>query len=262
MLRRAPDWRACLTPTHSARYEERMDGFRCPKCRALSYPGLMGFPRCHRCHEQLRQCRYCLHQTGGLCRLDAPTRPRLTCEEGKPYCSAFASRLADHAPAGPLRRPFSGAARLTALSTAVVIVLAVIVAITARREALVPQIEANEAAVDLIDGRATATFSITSPQAEPRDRRTVFVRIDPEVGQYYVVEDCQPEPLGHSTGGPHEYRYELHGDQRLDLAVTLLSRGQPDTPRQVPLTLRLMAGRDIALGWATVPIVAGRAGSR
>ncbi|MBI5832614.1 MAG: hypothetical protein HZB16_09955 [Armatimonadetes bacterium] len=248
-----------LTPTGSARYEERMDGFRCPKCHALSYPGLMGFPRCHRCHEQLRQCRYCAHQTGGLCRLDDATRPRLRCEDGKPFCDAFGSGLADSSPAGPLRRPFSGAARVTALSTAVVIAMAILVAMAAQREALIPQIEANEAAIDLLDNRATATFSIVSTQADARDRRTVYVRVDPGIEEFYVIEEYAPAPLGYDQRDPRQLRYELSGDRRLDFSVTLLRRAEVATPRQAALTVRLLASHDMPLGSATVPIRAAGA---
>ncbi|MBI2302173.1 MAG: hypothetical protein HYU66_24995, partial [Armatimonadetes bacterium] len=67
-------------------------GICCPRCRAVSYPGLMGFPRCHKCHEQLRQCRYCAHQQDGLCLLDEAVWPRLEEDDGKPFCAAFASR--------------------------------------------------------------------------------------------------------------------------------------------------------------------------
>ena len=231
-----------------------MDGFRCPKCHALSYPGLMGFPRCHRCHEQLRQCRYCAHQTGGLCRLDTAGRPRLRCEDGKPFCDAFESRLADSSPAGPLRRPISGAARVTALSTAVVIAMAILVAMAARREALVPQIEANETSVDLLDSRATASFSVYAPYSDEHDRREAVLRIDPAIERFYAIEEYAPVPDGHPRDEVGPLRYELQGDRRLEFTVTLLRRAESATPRQTPLTVHLLAGNGLPLASATVPI--------
>ena len=38
-----------------------MAELRCPKCAAINPEGMMDFPRCHRCHENLRQCLYCRH---------------------------------------------------------------------------------------------------------------------------------------------------------------------------------------------------------
>jgi hypothetical protein len=38
-----------------------MAAVRCPKCGTINYEGIASYPRCRRCREQLRKCRYCSH---------------------------------------------------------------------------------------------------------------------------------------------------------------------------------------------------------
>jgi len=38
-----------------------MTVLKCPKCGKLCREGLVPFPRCGQCHEQLLKCRYCAH---------------------------------------------------------------------------------------------------------------------------------------------------------------------------------------------------------
>ncbi|HIE52701.1 MAG TPA: hypothetical protein EYP85_13175 [Armatimonadetes bacterium] len=55
----------------------------------------MGFPKCHKCHEQLRQCQYCRHWADGACTRPESERPPLQEEEGAPYRATFDSRLVE-----------------------------------------------------------------------------------------------------------------------------------------------------------------------
>lgn len=80
---------------------------RCPKCGAFNYEGFMNFPNCHRCHEPLRQCAYCVHFQG-RCSYPEKKRFPLVEEEGVRWCAAYESILAEPGPQGRgLQRPLA-----------------------------------------------------------------------------------------------------------------------------------------------------------
>ncbi len=235
-----------------------MDGYRCPRCSALSYPGLMGFPRCHRCHEQLRQCRYCTHESGGLCTLDETARGRLLQEDGRPYCRAFASRLVVTGDEDRFGRALLNPAWPTALLTAAVILLAALIAWAAGREALHPQLAAREALVTLREGRVAPTFLLSAPPNWSRQPRPVFIQVEPGLAPYYLVERIEPVPAAESTGGPKEVRYDLVSGQTMMIRLRLV-RGQIDPPPEMPVILSVLAGPDNRVSSARTLIRAGRA---
>ncbi len=43
-----------------------MRRLRCPRCQAVNYEGHITYPICHKCHENLQKCLYCLNFPGEL----------------------------------------------------------------------------------------------------------------------------------------------------------------------------------------------------
>jgi hypothetical protein len=227
-----------------------MEAYRCPHCQALSYPGLMGFPRCHRCHEQLRQCRYCLHQRGGLCQVEAAGRPRLQHEDGKPWCQAFASALADETPRTPLQG-LSGPARLAALAPVAVVLLGILLTVVLRGRPAPPQIETDNAMVRLVDGKAVASFSIDAANSGDR---FATVRIDRSALRFYSLEPPDPDPVGtgEASDGRPEYRFQLDRHHRLRLSIGLVPLGQPPETTAFKLTLVDDNGEEVSAAQALI----------
>ncbi|MCC7493444.1 MAG: hypothetical protein IT204_13905 [Fimbriimonadaceae bacterium] len=210
--------------------EATLEGVQCPKCRAVSYPGLMGFPRCHRCHEQLRQCRYCTHQARGLCRLAATPRPRLLAAEGKPYCEGFESSLRRGPVGSRFAQPLSGNARIVGLTAATVLLLTWLLWSTLGVERGL-RLELDEPRVWVQDGRARVGMTIAG---DPALLGTMELRLAGPALQHYTIED--PLPLAESIGLVARLRLDAQGTQRLQ--VTLVQR--PGAPGACPLTVNLV----------------------
>ncbi len=181
------------------------EGVQCPKCRVANYPGLMGYPRCHRCHEQLRQCRYCVHQSGGLCRLAVAQPPRLEAEEGKPYCEAFASRLTFSRQAAAANEAFGARARIVGFVAGLVVLLVWTLVAVVDRDLSGLRLEAADRVVYTEDDRAVIGFEVLG--GPPTG--WVWVSLDPAVLEFYSV--VAPA--------------ELAGSERPALAVRLNKRG-------------------------------------
>lgn len=71
-----------------------MAEIRCPRCGAINSEGLMDFPRCHRCHENLQRCLYCRHFAVERGECLHPTAQPLYVAEGERAlrCPFFLSR--------------------------------------------------------------------------------------------------------------------------------------------------------------------------
>lgn len=225
-----------------------MQGLRCPKCKAVSYPGLMGFPRCHRCHEQLRQCRYCRHQTGGLCQLDRVGAPPLLESDGRPYCESYepAERLTGGA--DPWRVPRPAQPWMLGSAALCVAALALALAVLVSREPTGARIEAHQASAAVVDGRAVATFTVVS------DRRrfdTVTVRIGGDALRHFELAESTPPPLRYvgATGG---WAYALPPDGRFLLRLTLTAR--PDAPPYEDLEVAVLGPDGVVESTARVGI--------
>ena len=196
------------------------EGVQCPKCRAVSYPGLMGFPRCHRCHEQLRQCRYCVHQTAGLCQLERAQRPRLQADEGKPFCEAFTSRLPPAALAAAAQSGLSERARGVWFGVVLAVVLGWVVLATVAGDGHDLRIEPEERVVHTEDGRAVLGFEISGGTAQGWAR----LCLDPAVLVFYSVVS----PIDLSGSPQPTARVPLNRRGRGQFGLTLLA--QPDAP--------------------------------
>ncbi|NUP99592.1 MAG: hypothetical protein HUU35_07025 [Armatimonadetes bacterium] len=209
------------------------NGVQCPKCRAISYPGLMGFPRCHRCHEQLRQCRYCVNQSAGLCQLSPHRRPPLQEEEGKPFCEAFESRLVSRPAAGRLGLALGAETRVLGLLGLLVVVLvwALIGLLGDEYEGVRLEAEAPRVYVD--DGRAVANFYAYGDQAVLAD---LAVLLPPEVAARFIVES--PPVATQAEAGPL-LPLTPAGHDRARLRLVLVRR--PGTKPTEPLVV-LLAG--------------------
>jgi hypothetical protein len=227
-----------------------MEALRCPQCRALSYPGLMGFPHCHRCHEQLRQCRYCTHQSGGLCQLDAAGRPPLQEDEGKPFCAAYDSRLL----AEPERPPWSRHwANFSGLALVVVLTAMIGNAVARRAAESPPQIEAESNAADVTDGRVEASFLVETPHD---NGPLVTVLLDASVFKYYYeAEPPEPLPLPakYPPGEEPRYTFQLAKDDTVRFTLSFMPK--PDAPASVPLTVSLLADEQRPISTATTYLI-------
>ena len=215
------------------------DGVRCPICRAMSYPGLMGFPRCHQCHEQLRQCRYCQHQTLGLCRLEAGRRPRLEADEGKPYCASFASRLLIPVSRGAAR-PVGSDLRLLGVVAAVVLAVVVAFNLLLGDAGHDLRVEPDEPRVFVSDNRALATFVVTS---DPGFLSKLRLRVDAEALRYYQLES---PPAVEISGGAPVVRIQPDHLDRARITLTLAQFRPAPVEQRLSVTLLSPRGSPLA----------------
>ncbi len=225
-------------------------GVQCPKCRAVSYPELMGFPRCHRCHEQLRQCRYCTHQERGLCKLPLAPHPPLNEEDGRPYCDAFESALTVGRGRGPLSGVIAGEGRVVAVMAILVILVLglLLAAIGDVRQGL--RIEAQDERVVVQDGRAVVEFTI---HGDPGVQSTVILHVEPDALAHCRIES--PLPLAYPPQGP-EYKQSLPISGRARFQLTLLVA--PDAAPRFALTVVLLDDHRTEWSRAVTSIVSPR----
>lgn len=218
-----------------------MQAFCCPRCGSLSYPGLMGFPRCHKCHEQLRQCRYCSHQHGGICRLEAEPAPSLEEEDGRPFCTSFASALGVEPTAGVWRRPLTDRARTVAYLVLAAACLLLFRAIALHQELLPPQIDPDAASIPVLDGRAVAGFTITGDHS----RHPSFeLQIDSEILRGYTFLEAEPPGVRTAGGELPTLTYNLPKEDRLRVQLCFFAKRQP--PGHLPLKVKVIADGEVA----------------
>ena len=210
-----------------------MDGIRCPKCRTVNYAGLMGFPRCHNCHEQLRQCRYCTHQLGGLCQLQNGDRPRLQSAEGLPWCDAHSSRFALSEDARPLERPV-GITPRTIAALSIACVLLVWMLLLAFGEEHGVRLEAREELVRVIDGRAVAQFEV---RGETADLESLRLAVELQQAPGYAVEEvAAPPELAIEGNLPRsDLASPIHGDSSIEVHLMADHAAPPLTTLTVAL---------------------------
>lgn len=205
-----------------------MDRIRCPHCGAICYPGLMGFPRCHRCHEQLRQCRWCAHQSRGLCTLEPQLRPPLREEQDKPYCEAFTTALAVSEDDDPWRRELRVSSGTLGFGAGLIILVAIIVAFVISREPRTYRIEAIGGHVPVLDGRAVARFEV---DAEPGLNDYVTIAVSDSVLQTYDLLEPSPTPV-EVLERPRRYVIPEQSDGTLKLRLTFLPKDASPPPYQ------------------------------
>jgi len=221
---------------------EAAEGLRCPKCRTVSYAGLMGFPRCHNCHEQLRQCRYCLNQTGGLCELEAGSRPALQSADGLPWCEAYSSRYALSEGAKPLERPVGITPRtMTALAVGCVFVIWIFLLMFGEEHAF--RIDARDEAVRVVDGRAVATFLIYGAAGEYAGIQVV---IDLTEAPGYAVEEVGVPPGLATAEGLAWHEQPVQTGRPPTVEVVLLAAADSPTRSTVRLSLAARDGEPLA----------------
>jgi len=230
------------------------DGLCCPKCRTVNYPGLMGFPRCHNCHEQLRQCRYCIHQTAGLCGLDAGSRAPLQSAEGLPWCDDFASRFARSESARRLTRPVVTTPRtIAALAAACVLTIWLFLLAFGEEHGL--RIEARDDAVRVIDGRALAMFVIRGSVDE---LHAVRCAVDLAEAPGYSVEEVALPAALRLAGRAARRDLPVPSGRAMAVEVRLLA-GQ-DSPVRSRLRVALVAADGEPLASAGTRLLCQRAG--
>lgn len=237
-----------VAPPPAAAATDATDGLRCPKCRTVNYPGLMGFPRCHSCHEQLRQCRWCLHQSGGLCQLDEAERPALQGEDGLPWCEAFSSRHALSEAAKPLERPLGITPRtIGGLAFGCVLVIWLILLALGEEHGL--RLEARDEAVRVVDGRAACFFTLRGDGS----LSSVLLDLDLREAPGYTVEELVV-PAGLRLAPDAASRVAAPAEVAAKVVEVHLMAA-PEAPTRGRLLIRLEAMDGEALAVSTVRLL-------
>ncbi len=218
-----------------------MEVIQCPRCRTISYPGLMGYPRCHRCHEPLRQCLHCRHQQGGLCSLPAAERPPLLDDEGLPYCTAFASRYARGAGEPWWRRPLPATQRIMVLGGMVAVMAIAAGMLFARPEPFARGLAVDAEQIACLNGAARLGVWV---YADPATVAEVVLEVDrTEGGAYWMV--AEPAPLDRPGTNAYRLGYAIPSSGRMRLELEFRTR-EPRPPReQVELRLTTAAGEPL-----------------
>ena len=98
---------------------------KCPKCGKLCREGLVPFPRCGRCHEQLLKCRYCADYDARMLDCVSPLRAEdFHVRDPDLYlaCPHHRTTLAPVAPRALGRRVWMPAVALTMAAVAVAVI--------------------------------------------------------------------------------------------------------------------------------------------
>lgn len=210
---------------------------QCPRCRTICYPGLMGYPRCHRCHEQLRQCLHCRHQVGGLCQLPEADRPPLRDEDGAPFCTAFASRFTRGGSTW-WQRPLAGWQRHAAMG-ALILAVALVAGLMLRgRGELAPRLMGPDGARRDAAGTVLVTLSVVADPHRYDEITLQVVRRQPDAYRLYA----SPTPLDSGPGQSGALRFAVPRNGRLELELELRPRRAPPPPERLELRLLGPAG--------------------
>ncbi len=181
---------------------------KCPKCGKLCREGLVPFPRCGQCHEQLRKCRYCAHFDAQMHDCVCTARPEdfhihdadlyLACPYHKTSIAWLAGEPAVR------RRVWAPAFALAAVA-----VLAALAWLHTRPSprAAGPTLHARAAPVEEAFLQEPLTMHIQILNSGPGPTEEVVFGLDRSCERHVTVTSVEPEPTREARTGTRTYMW-------------------------------------------------------
>jgi hypothetical protein len=225
---------------------------KCPKCGRLCREGLVPWPRCARCHEQLLKCRYCRHYDAQLLdctSLHRADEPPIRDPDAYLACPYHSSRLK------PVEKVVRRRVWMPGIAFVVVAGLIAFAAARIRAPSVTgPVLHARVEPIEesFLNEPLTVKLQVWNPG--PGDVQQVIVSLDRSFEKHVKLDQADPTPLRQRRGRKWLRMWfgELKEGETLDLNLLVkpIRTGtwqlradilSPDTPHreQIQATLEI-----------------------